>query len=73
MLQSNTPTLTSSSGTNGYYYVVATAGSTNLNGITDWAVRRSVDIYGLRLGKRLTNQRHYSLSPLTRYKGIDES
>jgi hypothetical protein len=35
---SNTPTLTSSVGTNGYYYIVATAGSTNLNGITDWQI-----------------------------------
>lgn len=34
----NTPTLTSSVGTNGYYYVVAVAGSTNLNGITDWQI-----------------------------------
>jgi len=34
----NTPTLTSSVGTNGYYYVVNVAGSTNLNGITDWLV-----------------------------------
>jgi hypothetical protein len=34
----NSPTLTSSSGTNGYYYVVATAGSTSLNGITDWQI-----------------------------------
>jgi len=34
----NTPTLTSSVGTNGYYYVVSVAGSTNLNGITDWQV-----------------------------------
>ena len=34
----NTPTLASSVGTNGYYYIVATAGSTNLNGITDWQV-----------------------------------
>jgi hypothetical protein len=34
----NTPTLTSSVGTNGYYYVVGTSGSTNLNGITDWVV-----------------------------------
>jgi len=32
----NTPTLTSSVGINGYYYVVDVAGSTNLNGITDW-------------------------------------
>jgi hypothetical protein len=32
----NTPTLTSSVGTKGYYYVVSTAGTTNLNGITDW-------------------------------------
>ena len=34
----NVPTLTSSVGTNGYYYVVSVAGSTNLNGITDWQV-----------------------------------
>ena len=34
----NTPTLASSTGTNGYYYIVSTAGSTNLNGITDWKV-----------------------------------
>ena len=34
----NTPTLVSSSGTKGYYYVVSVAGSTNLNGITDWQV-----------------------------------
>ena len=34
----NTPTLVSSTGVNGYYYIVATAGSTNLNGITDWKV-----------------------------------
>ena len=32
----NSPTLTSSVGIIGYYYVVDTAGSTNLNGITDW-------------------------------------
>ena len=34
----NTPTLTSSTGTQGYYYVVDVAGSTDLNGITDWKV-----------------------------------
>ena len=34
----NVPVLVSSAGTNGYYYVVTTAGSTNLNGITDWAI-----------------------------------
>ena len=34
----NTPTLTSSTGTKGYYYVVSVAGSTNLNGITDWQI-----------------------------------
>ena len=32
----NTPTLASSVGTNGFYYVVSVDGSTNLNGITDW-------------------------------------
>ena len=34
----NTPTLASSVGTKGHYYVVSVAGSTNLNGITDWLV-----------------------------------
>ena len=34
----NTPTLASSAGTNGNYYVVSVAGTTNLNGITDWQV-----------------------------------
>ena len=34
----NSPTLTSSVGTQGYYYVVSVAGSTNLNGITDWKI-----------------------------------
>lgn len=34
----NTPTLTSSVGTQNHYYVVSTAGSTDLNGITDWQI-----------------------------------
>ena len=34
----NTPTLTSSVGNKGYYYIVDIAGSTNLNGITDWKI-----------------------------------
>lgn len=34
----NTPTLTSSVGDKGDYYVVNVAGNTNLNGITDWQV-----------------------------------
>jgi hypothetical protein len=34
----NTPTLASSTGSKGYYYVVSTAGSTNLDGITDWKI-----------------------------------
>lgn len=34
----NTPTLVSSVGTKGYYYIVSTAGSTNLNGTSSWAV-----------------------------------
>jgi len=34
----NTPTLASGVGTNGYYYIVSTAGSTNLDGITDWQI-----------------------------------
>jgi hypothetical protein len=34
----NTPTLASSTGVSGYYYIVSVAGSTNLDGITDWQI-----------------------------------
>lgn len=34
----NTPTLTSSVGTIGHFYIVSVSGSTNLNGITNWGV-----------------------------------
>ena len=34
----NSPSLSSGSGTKGYYYVVSVAGSTNLDGITSWAL-----------------------------------
>ncbi len=34
----NTPTITSGVGTAGYYYVVNVAGSTNIDGITDWNI-----------------------------------
>jgi hypothetical protein len=34
----NNPALTSSVGTKGDYYVVSTAGSTNLNGISNWGI-----------------------------------
>jgi hypothetical protein len=32
----NTPSLASGTGTKGHYYVVSVAGSTNLDGVTDW-------------------------------------
>jgi hypothetical protein len=34
----NTPTLASGAGTAGFYYIVSVAGTTNLDGVTDWAV-----------------------------------
>lgn len=34
----NTPTITSSVGTDGIFYIVSVAGTTNINGITDWQV-----------------------------------
>ena len=34
----NSPTLVSGIGTKGYYYVVSTSGSTNLDGVTTWTV-----------------------------------
>jgi len=36
--KTNTPTLTSSVGVGGQYYIVSVAGTTNLNGVTDWQV-----------------------------------
>lgn len=36
---SNSPALSSGTGTKGHYYVVATAGSTNLDGETDWKIK----------------------------------
>lgn len=42
----NTPTLVSSVGTQGYYYVVTTAGSTTLNGISSWVVGDTVIFNG---------------------------
>lgn len=35
---SNSPMLSSGVGVKGYYYVVSTAGTTNLDGITDWQI-----------------------------------
>ena len=34
----NTPTITSSTGTQGHYYVVSTAGTTNIDGVSDWEI-----------------------------------
>ena len=34
----NTPTLASGTGTTGHFYIVSVAGSTNLDGVTDWEV-----------------------------------
>ena len=34
----NTPTLASGTGTQGHYYIVDVAGTTNLDGVTDWQV-----------------------------------
>tara|TARA_R110000824_G_scaffold328271_7_gene515148 strand:- start:8922 stop:10577 length:1656 start_codon:yes stop_codon:yes gene_type:complete len=34
----NTPTLASGVGTQGHYYIVSVAGTTNLDGVTDWEV-----------------------------------
>lgn len=34
----NTPTLSSGSGTQGYYYVISVAGSTSLDGVSNWQI-----------------------------------
>jgi len=42
----NTPTITSSSGTNGDFYFVGTAGSTTIDGISSWAIGDQVRFNG---------------------------
>ena len=47
----NTPTLTSSVGSNGVFYKVRVAGSTNLNGVTSWDVGDTVIFNSTMWGK----------------------
>jgi hypothetical protein len=61
----NTPTLTSGTGTKGYYYVVSVAGSTNLDGISVWNVGDWAIFDGTEWGK-LTN----SSSAVTSVNGL---
>ena len=49
----NVPTLTSSVGVQGYYYIVSVAGSTNLNGQTNWGVGDWVIFNGDLIIKKL--------------------
>jgi hypothetical protein len=49
----NTPTLTSGSGTTGHFYIVSTSGSTNLDGVTDWVTGDWDCIYRARCNRCL--------------------
>lgn len=51
----NTPTLTSSVGTNGNFYIVNVAGTTTLNGISSWAVGDWV-IFNGTVWQKISNQ-----------------
>jgi hypothetical protein len=42
----NTPTITSSVGTEGYFYIVSVAGNTTVNGISDWKVGDWIVFHG---------------------------
>jgi len=42
----NTPTIVSSVGTTGYFYTVSVAGTTNINGISSWAVGDTIIFNG---------------------------
>lgn len=43
----NTPTITSSVGTTGWYYIVSDAGTTNIDGINSWALGDKIVFNGL--------------------------
>lgn len=71
----NTPTLTSSIGNEGHFYIVSVAGTTNLNGITDWqigdwaiftnGVWLKIDNSDTIGGSGTTNELPYWVSPTT--------
>ncbi|MFY7885674.1 MAG: hypothetical protein ACOVOV_12630 [Dolichospermum sp.] len=71
----NTPTLTSSVGNEGHFYIVSVAGTTNLNGITDWqigdwaiftnGVWLKIDNSDTIGGSGTTNELPYWVSPTT--------
>jgi predicted heme/steroid binding protein len=42
----NTPTITSGVGTDGHFYIVSVAGTTNIDGITDWQVGDWIVFHG---------------------------
>lgn len=42
----NTPTITSSSGTNGQFYIVSVAGSTTIDGVSSWAANDQIRFNG---------------------------
>jgi predicted heme/steroid binding protein len=42
----NTPTITSGVGTDGYFYIVSVAGTTNIDGITDWQIGDWIVFHG---------------------------
>lgn len=50
----NTPTITSGTGTLGYYYIVATAGSSTVDGISSWAVNDQI-VYDGTVWKKVDN------------------
>jgi hypothetical protein len=62
----NSPTIVSSVGTNGNYYIVSVAGTTNINGISSWAVGDWI-VFNSTTGtwQKIANQSVISVNGLT--------
>lgn len=73
----NNPTLVSSTGTKGYYYVVSAAGSTTLDGVSDWKIGDWVVFNGVAWEKidntdSVTNVNGYTGAVSLKTDDIDE-
>lgn len=60
----NTPLLASSVGTEGYYYIVSVAGTTNLNGVSSWSVGDWA-IFGAGVWSKVSNSQSSVFNEIT--------
>lgn len=72
----NTPTITSSVGTLGYYYIVGTAGTTTIDGISSWAIGDQIVFDGTvwkKIDNSVGNENTANKNVANGYAGLDSN